>query len=116
MNTSYNQFYTTQKGPAPGLKQIIQKHADTIFQKPIADHQLQALELARVFIKQQEKPIILDSGCGTGLSTMLLAKLYPNHWVLGFDKSKARLSRLHSPVPPNCLVLRADLIDMWRLL
>lgn len=116
MENSYNYFFTTQKGPAPDLVPIVQKHAGTIYRKPIAAHQTQALELARAFIKQQEKPIILDSGCGTGMSSTLLAKLYPGHCVLGFDKSKARLSRLNYPLPPNCLIIRADLIDMWRLL
>jgi len=113
---SYNQFFTTQKGPALNLEQIVQKHARTHYQKPIAAHQAHVIELARAFIKQQEKPIIVDSGCGTGLSSTLLAALYPDHYVLGFDKSKARLSRLCTPVPTNCLILRADLIDMWRLL
>ena len=116
MKTSYNLFSTTQTGPALGLEKIVQKHARTLYLKPIASHQTQVLELARAFIKQQEKPIILDSGCGTGLSSTLLAQLYPDHCVLGFDKSKARLSRLRGPLPNNCLILRADLIDMWRLL
>lgn len=116
MKISYNLFSTTQKGPAAHLEQIVQKHARTIYQKPIAAHQTQVLELARAFIKQQEKPIILDSGCGTGLSSTLLAKLYPDHCILGFDKSSARLSRLAQPLPPNCLILRGELIDMWRLL
>lgn len=37
--------------------------------------------------------IILDSGCGTGRSSLLLGRRYPNHTVVGVDRSLARLSK-----------------------
>lgn len=39
------------------------------------------------------KYVILDSGCGAGMSTVCLASLYPNIPVIGIDRSIARLSR-----------------------
>lgn len=37
--------------------------------------------------------IILDSGCGTGRSSIILAKKYPNHFIIGIDRSLSRLKR-----------------------
>lgn len=38
--------------------------------------------------------IVLDSGCGTGKSTKLLAsKIHPRHLVIGVDRSLARLTK-----------------------
>jgi len=116
MPVSYSTFRTTQIGPLSNLDQIVKKHACTYYRRPIPQHQIFALEQVKNFIIQKDLPIIIDSGCGTGLSSELLAQQYPNHWVIGFDKSQDRLSRMRKTSPPNCLVVRADLIDMWRLL
>ena len=63
-------------------------------------------------------PIILDSGCGTGRSTRLLAHQYPEAVVLGVDRSQTRLSKENAamPLPPNALLIRAELATFWRLL
>ena len=45
------------------------------------------------YISNCTSPIILDSGCGTGRSSLLLGELYPSHVVIGIDRSMARLSR-----------------------
>lgn len=37
--------------------------------------------------------IILDSGCGTGRSSLILGRLYPASTVIGVDRSLARLSK-----------------------
>jgi tRNA G46 methylase TrmB len=37
--------------------------------------------------------VILDSGCGTGKSTLILGQMHPNCVVIGIDQSIARLSR-----------------------
>ena len=77
--------------------------------------------------------IVLDSGCGTGRSTRLLAEIYPQHFVLGIDRSIARLRRSQNnqrngdddndydnnqvyvhPVAPNACLIRAELVDFWR--
>ena len=68
--------------------------------------------------------IILDSGCGTGQSTRLIAAAYPDLNVIGVDRSAHRLGRLAGsewPEEPwvhreeNAWWLRADLPTFWRL-
>jgi tRNA G46 methylase TrmB len=38
-------------------------------------------------------PIILDSGCGTGRSSIRLGTIYPNHIIIGIDRSIVRLQK-----------------------
>ena len=66
-----------------------------------ASHTLAAFQTATTFVNEfyQNQPVndrkfvILDSGCGAGMSTVCLAKLYPDMPVIGIDRSIARLSR-----------------------
>lgn len=66
-----------------------------------ASHTLTAFQTATTFVNQfyQNQPVndrkfvILDSGCGAGMSTVCLAKLYPDIPIIGIDRSIARLSR-----------------------
>mmetsp|Transcript_15692 Transcript_15692/g.18104 ORF Transcript_15692/g.18104 Transcript_15692/m.18104 type:complete len:103 (-) Transcript_15692:284-592(-) len=50
--------------------------------------------------KQQQDRV--DSGCGTGRSTRLLATWYPDFVMIGVDRSLARLTRstTATPAPP----------------
>ena len=68
------------------------------------------------------KAVILDSGCGTGESTIHIARRFPGIPVIGIDKSCARLDKAGNPsqtagedVPPNAFWIRAELLDFWRL-
>jgi len=65
-------------------------------------------------------PWLFDTGCGTGDSTHLLAKLFPDHQILGVDQSLNRLERGANRgldhQGENYLLLRADLVDFWLLL
>ena len=61
-------------------------------------------------------PIVLDSGCGKGLSSRILAERYPNHWVIALDQSSHRLTNLSHTLPRNLLVARDNCVDFWRLL
>ena len=76
------------------------------------------LTVAGVFNSGQ--PIVLDSGCGTGRSTMHFAQMFPQHLVLGVDRSSVRLSK--SGVDKrflsrgNYVLVRAELATFWRLL
>lgn len=116
LTSSYQHFYTKQNGPHPSLIDMVKSYAQNTYLRPIANHQLAAFHQICQFVNASMRPVILDSGCGTGLSTTKLAQLYPDHIVVGVDKSAARLSRNESASLTNLLLVRADVIDLWRLL
>ena len=104
-----------QTGPHEDLLAVVERHANHRFARPIADYNRQAFERAADRTARDPRPLILDSGCGTGDSSRLLAMRHPDHLVIGIDRSADRLSRHRSETPSNCLLVRADLIDFWRL-
>lgn len=63
-----------------------------------------------------DRPLILDSGCGTGGSSALLGRRFPDAQVLGIDRSAHRLERAPRPLPDNVVLIRARVEDVWRLL
>lgn len=63
-------------------------------------------------------PIVLDSCCGVGESSAVLAKRHPEAKVIGVDKSALRVNKHaehYDQGTNNHLVIRADVIDFWRL-
>ncbi|MFL6716834.1 MAG: tRNA (guanine(46)-N(7))-methyltransferase TrmB, partial [Burkholderiaceae bacterium] len=102
------------------LAQQVAKHAATVFRKPVTDYNRSAFEASiAAWEAHGRPPLILDAGCGVGLSTLHLAARHPDHFVIGIDQSADRLARqVHwsDALPANCLRLRADLVDYWRLL
>lgn len=61
--------------------------------------------------------LILDSCCGTGMSTRILANRFPQSLVIGIDQSRKRLEKETEGMkkPSNCLMLQANCEDIWRL-
>jgi tRNA G46 methylase TrmB len=60
----------------------------------------------------------LDSCCGVGESTAFLAERHPEAKVIGIDKSAVRVDKHNKHYhqgTKNHLVIRADVIDFWRL-
>lgn len=102
------------------LAQRVARHAGSIFLKPFSDVNRRAFDNSMAAWKQAGEPsLILDAGCGVGLSTHHLARQFPSHFIIGVDQSVHRLARgLDWPhdVPANVLLVRADLVDYWRLL
>lgn len=109
-----------QSAPHPQLAHQIARHRATAFLKPLMPYNQAAFALFRQrWAAAGEPPLILDAGCGVGLSTLHLATRFPDHFVLGVDQSADRIGRqTHwaGRSPPNALLLRADLVDFWRLL
>lgn len=106
-----------QTEPHKDLQTIVAKHQQTVFQKPISSLQAKAFQQAEQL--RQGREVILDVGCGTGQSSERLAEYYPDHFVVGVDKSADRLSRnqlyRQGGQQDNLLLLRADVVDFWRL-
>lgn len=107
---------SSQKGPHTNLRECVKRHRRHDFEKPVAAHSKAAFDQLTERIAQHDRPLILDSGCGTGDSTRKLAAIYPDHLVIGVDKSQHRLTRQErEPLPENAHLVRADLMDVYRL-
>jgi len=102
------------------LSTLVARHATHPFRKPILGHNRAAFERAvEAWQAAGGNPLILDAGCGVGLSSLHLAARFPAHFVLGIDQSADRIARRNAwtgELPRNCIALRADLVDFWRLM
>ena len=109
------------------LEEVVRKYASTEYLRPIADHTRTAFAEAEKFVLNFYESagneggavrgtykVILDSGCGTGESTLNIALANPGIPVIGIDKSAARLTKAGT-APQNAFLVRAELLDFWRL-
>lgn len=103
-----------QLSPHPRLAETVAKHAAHPWRKPVADHSRRQFDALAPEVRSWGGPLILDTGCGTGHSTAVLAGRYPDCLVLGIDKSADRLAK-HADLPANARLVRADLEDFWLL-
>jgi tRNA (guanine-N7-)-methyltransferase len=119
---------SAQSGIHDHLSRLLDRHLHSPFQKPCADYNRAAFaaSMARRAAIAPTAPLILDAGCGVGESSIALARAFPDHYVIGVDQSMARLRRAQSQLrlqrgkaialPENVDLVRADLVDYWRLL
>ena len=119
------------------LRKVLERHLsslDVFLQnRPIARHTAAAFEATKELLDASGPPassrkFILDSGCGTARSSMLLGEQYPDHTILGVDRSFVRLNRNvdneandfdaskrpFQAVSDNVVLVRAELTDFWR--
>lgn len=120
MHSNSREISSAQTGVHAQLARLVARHAANVYRKPIADYNQRAFDatMARWHTHGGAR-LILDAGCGVGLSTHHLAQQFPTHFVIGIDQSADRLARgadWSQPVPSNMLLVRADLVDYWRLL
>lgn len=97
----------------------VRRHAENPFLKPFAEYNRSAVNAA-LEGWDGRAGLILDAGCGVGHSTIQIARAHPECWVIGVDRSEERLSRRKpypaALLPRNMVLVRADLVDFWRLL
>ncbi len=110
---------SNQPGPHEDLREIVRKHAQSTFLKPLTPSSCEAFDRAIAAWRRHGGRLILDAGCGVGMSTRRLAMLHPDSFVIGVDQSADRLQRelqWNRAVPENFITVRADLVDFWRLM
>ncbi len=119
MHASSRAISTNQLGPHKDLARRVERALRHPLRKPVAAHTREAFASCLNWRARQDengpRPLILDAGCGVGLSTRRLAERYPDHAVIGVDRSADRLARDHGAIADNALLVRADLVDFWRL-
>lgn len=96
---------------------LVTKHLRTTYRLPISPTMEAVLTpvLDRLRCEQVEgRPLFLDAGCGTGESTLMIAQRFTDRFVIGVDRSLARL-RKAPPLPANALIVRARLEEFWLM-
>lgn len=112
---------SAQTGMHEHLPMLLARHTRSPFRKPYADYNRAAFagSLDRFQRRAPGVPLILDSCCGGGESSLCLARQFPSHYVIGVDRSAVRLAHQQRDAcrwPPNLDLVRADVVDYWRLL
>ncbi|WP_163558420.1 methyltransferase domain-containing protein [Halomonas sp. NO4] len=115
MQASSRTITSNQAGPHDDLARRVARALAHPLRKPVAEHTRTAFAAAQAWREAHPGPLILDAGCGVGLSTRRLAERFGDHAVIGVDRSAHRLARDHGALPDNARLVRADLVDFWRL-
>ena len=114
MRKSSPRILTNQTGPHPKLEHIPVGTSAYMTYYPVS---LNVLEICQEIKKEQDKSdwgLLVDSGCGTGDSTINIAKSYPNYLVLGIDKSSKRLNQAQQKIKSeNVRFITANLVEFW---
>ena len=98
---------------------MTERHRLNSFQRPTGSGQQDLFHAIDRVRQSTNKPVMLDSGCGNGESTLRLAADNPDKLVIGIDKSTHRLQKhpLSGNIyhKDNLVLARANLVDFWRL-
>lgn len=98
------------------LIKIIERTRNKNCQKPIHGPTREAFEPINSLVHYLDCEVILDSGCGTGESTIKLSRLYSDKLVIGVDKSISRLAKgTRKSTRDNLRFVHAEYFDFWRL-
>ena len=112
-NTS---VYSNQSYIHDDLIKLVRKHMRSTWQEPTPPHDREAIRDIFALLKAHNGPLILDSFCGTGMSTAKLASQHPKALVIGIDKSADRLRR-HVQTPlHNYHLIRGNCEHIWAQL
>ena len=107
---------TDQVAPHPDLAEVVQHHQDHPWRKPCPAHTREAFEQLLERLQRDNRPLILDSFCGTGMSTTFIARAHPEALVVGIDQSAHRLAKHQLGDVENYLLLRAEAEPFWLCL
>lgn len=107
---------SNQQHAHPKLPALIKRSRSSMYKKPISTYSRKSFEQLEQRLADKPRPLVIDSFCGTGHSTAILAKRHPNHLVVGIDKSSHRLAKHAGSPNENYILLRAECEDIWRLL
>ena len=107
---------TDQVGQHPDLAEIVRHHQHHPWRKPCPAHTREAVDQLLKQLERDKRPLILDSFCGTGMSTALIAKSHPDALVVGIDQSAHRLAKHQATGAQNVLLLRAEAEPFWHCL
>ena len=104
----------------PRLLAAVRRHLSAAWRQPLHPPSVTAVEAVEGLLSKGERSrLVLDSGCGTGSSTIALAQHHPLSVVIGIDRSSHRLSKwCGSSLPArwgNMILVRAELETFWRL-
>lgn len=88
------QIQSTQTDIHPDLLHwVVQARNTYEFRKPIAPFNVDTFAVVCKWLGSLDTPWVLDSGCGTGHISLLLAKRNSTPRVVGVDRSAQRLRR-----------------------
>lgn len=106
---------TGQPHPRSDLvRKRLARHRAGRWRHPVAPDRAALIE--DLFAQAKGRPIVCDTGCGTGLSSVALARANPEAWVLGLDKSEHRLAKAELlDRPDNVVFARVELADVWAV-
>jgi len=96
----------------PRLAHEVSRHCATPWRAPSSPHVEAAADAIVAALAQ--RPLLLDSGCGDGSSTLVLARLHPAHLSVGVDRSAARLAARRDG--DGAMFVRTDLPRLWQAL
>lgn len=97
------------------LPRLVRRHLESHWRRPLHSVTPAVRETLSAALRAG-KPLILDSFCGTGHSTRVIAGHYPDCTVIGMDKSASRLERHGERGGDNYLLLRAQCEEVWTWL
>lgn len=120
MNRGSSPVSSSQTQIHPRLETVVRRHLSAEWQQPVHAHTVAAFErMVALPDFDASAGLILDSGCGTGASTRLIAQQHPDCLVVGIDRSVSRLSRQGRTGFPiqrdNAVWIQAELSSFWRL-
>ena len=99
------EIISNQTAAHKNIPKIISKHLIHAYKKPINSRQLKAFDNFFDFFNKNKTNLILDIGCGTGLSSYYLSELHPDCQIIAIDRSKFRLSKSKNIVNDNIIWL-----------